>query len=175
MFFGGKVHSPSAGASGGPLQVVYSLDFAAQNRSSRAGGMGALAPMVTAVSQRSKSAPKTDAGRGFQNRPGRFSRLPNRAVFLALRTHARTRSRTLLTIGRYWLFKRRIAYAAGEPLELLRNPSGGVMPAALLRLNSLLRCKYRAGRSRTTGGSSPPIRRIERGHIWLSRRSRLQP
>ena len=54
---------------------------------------------------------KTDAGRGFQNRPGRFSRLPNRAVFLALRTH----SRTLLTIERYWLFKRRIPYAGSEP------------------------------------------------------------
>lgn len=126
--------------------------------------MGAVAPMVTDVSQNSnphKSRPRSA-------RPKHLLPLfapAKQGFFRTLRTHACTRSRTLLTIGRYWLFKRRwsLFAATGGPLELLRNPSGRVMPAALLLPKSLYRRNTGAGHLRPTLGAAPPRAKPERG------------
>ena len=78
---------------------VYSLDFATQNRSPRAGGMGALAPMVTAVWQCPNPHQADPRSAVLAHRWPSFAPEDN-GCFRALRTHARTRSRTLLTIER---------------------------------------------------------------------------
>jgi hypothetical protein len=110
-------------------------------------GDGCFAALNTAPKPDAKHAPKT---------PLAAFRACQTGLFFSRYAHARPRSRTLLTIERYWLFKRRIACAAGGPLELLRNPSGGVMPAALLRLKSLHRCKCRSRALAHNRGQLPP-------------------
>ena len=116
--------------------------------------MGAVAPMVTDVSQHSN--PHQSQTRGAcENHHRATPRLPNR-LFLARYAHTPARARALLTIGRYWLFKRRIACAAGEPLELLRNLSGRALPAALQQFKNSERERFRAEHMHCTRGQLPP-------------------
>ena len=113
--------------------------------------------MVTDVSQHSN--PHQSQTRGACENHHRATPAPAKpAVPRALRTHACTRSRTLLTIGRYWLFKRRwsLFAATGGPLELLRNPSGRALPAALQQFKNSERERFRAEHMHCTRGQLPP-------------------
>ena len=99
------------------------------------------------------------------------SRLINMAP-LALRTHARTRSRTLLTIER--------TCPAGAswcswPHSRPTDPAvGRISGAGVFSLRSFS-IFYFVTRLAQHPGAAPPGPKGQRGHIWLSRRSRLRP
>ena len=137
---------------------VYSLDFATQNRSPRAGGMGALAPMVTAVWQCQNPHQADPRSAVLAHRWPSFAPEDN-GCFRASRTHARTRSRTLLTIERTCPAGASWSLPLGQPSNCCAVQRAGVFS---LRSFSIF---YFVTRLAQHPGQLPPARRA-RGGIY---------